>query len=213
MLETVSTRDALVERIRRLILSGELAAGSSLTETGLAQQFSVARPTVRSALQVLSARHLAVQSDGRSLTVPTLSITDVRDLYFVRRPLELHCVSTIVLRHTSLADAERVLDAMERLPADSDWVDRVELHTAFHVAVVDSVASERLSRIYATLQDEMQLCLAQIKDSYPNAQDLAAEHRALLSDLRSSDSRRATSAMSEHLDHAVENFAALIAED
>lgn len=206
LLKTVSTRDALVDEIRTLILSGELAPGAPLTETGLSERFGVARPTVRSALQVLTSRHLAAQSEGRSLTVPNLDLTDVQDLYFARLPLELECAAVIVERGISLDEAETRLVELEQLPAQSAWVERVEAHTAFHVAIVDAVGSARLSRIYLTLQDEMQLCLAQIKSSYPQQQELATEHRSLLDDLRSGDHERAQSRMRAHLAGAVRNF-------
>ncbi|KZF06893.1 GntR family transcriptional regulator [Rhodococcus sp. EPR-157] len=206
VLNTVSTRDALVDELRTLILSGELEPGTPLTETGLSEKFGVARPTVRSALQVLTARHLAVQSEGRSLIVPDLDISDVRDLYFVRLPLELECVSAIVARNLSLDEAHAQLSVMEQLPDNADWGRRVEAHTAFHVAIVDAVGSPRLSRVYSTLQDEIQLCLAQIKDSYPQRQELAIEHRALLDDLRSGDPDRARAQMRAHLAGAVTNF-------
>ncbi|WP_338889495.1 GntR family transcriptional regulator [Rhodococcus sovatensis] len=205
-LNTVSTRDALVDEVRTLILSGEFEPGTPLTETGLSEKFGVARPTVRSALQVLTARHLAVQSEGRSLIVPALDIADVRDLYFVRLPLELECVSAIVERNLTLDEAQAQLSAMEQLPDTADWVRRVEAHTAFHVAIVDAVGSTRLSRVYSTLQDEIQLCLAQIKDSYPQREELTNEHRALLDDLRSGDLERARSQMRAHLGGAVTNF-------
>lgn len=205
-LRTVSTRDALVDEIRGLILSGALEPGTPLTETGLSERFGVARPTVRSALQVLESRHLATASSGRSLTVPALGIGDVRDLYFVRLPLELETVSAIVRTGASLDAADASLQIMEGLPADAEWVRLVEAHTAFHVAVVDAVGSARLSRVYRTLQDEMQLCLAQIEDSYPRARELAVEHRALLDDLRSGDLVRAQDGMRAHLAGAVANY-------
>ncbi len=75
-LQTTSTRDALVAEVRRLILSGELAPGASLTETMLASMFGVARPTIRSALQELVARNLAQRANGRSLIVPVLTEAD-----------------------------------------------------------------------------------------------------------------------------------------
>ena len=165
-----------------------------------------ARPTVRSALQVLVNRHLAQQSQGRSLVVPELDGEDVRDLYFVRLPLELECVRTIVEKGIALDAAEQQLQKMEQLAPESSWADRVEVHTAFHVAIVDAVGSERLSRVYATLQEELQLCLAQLQSSYPNPQDLAREHRTLLTEIRSGDPDRAQAEMSRHLARAVENF-------
>ncbi|WP_245574105.1 GntR family transcriptional regulator [Amycolatopsis nigrescens] len=205
-LQTTSTRDALVAEVRKQILSGELTPGEPLTENGLAATFGVARPTVRSALQVLVGRHLVRQSGGRSLIVPVLTEDDVRDLFFVRTPLELEAVRRIVEDGISPTTAERALVTLESLPGDASWADRVDAHTTFHVALVDSVGSTRLSRIYPALQEEMQLCLAQLRASYPGSQDLAEEHRELLSAIRSGDLDRATTTMRTHLERAVQGL-------
>lgn len=198
VLQTMNTRDALVAEVRKQILSGQLRPGSPLTETALAAEFGVARPTVRSALQVLVSRNLA-QPGGRSLVVPLLTSHDVRDLYFVRTPLELAAVESIVAGNLPLDAAERALSAMESLASDASWGERVEAHTAFHIALVDAVGSARLSRVYPAIQEEMQLCLAQLSQSYPGSHDLAREHRELLDALRSGDLARAKAEMSEHL--------------
>ncbi|HEY0808332.1 MAG TPA: GntR family transcriptional regulator [Pseudonocardiaceae bacterium] len=203
ILKTMTARDALVDEVRRRILSGELRPGETLTEAALASAFGVARPTVRSALQILVSRHLVRPSDGRSLVVPVLTEADVRDLYLVRTPLELTAVRMIVHNGLSVDAAERRLAA---LPVDAGWADLVEAHTAFHVALVDAVGSARLSRIYLTLQEEMRLCLAQLRSSYPGPHDLAAEHRDLLSAIKSGDVDRACDEMREHLERAVRNF-------
>lgn len=202
-LQTTSTRDALVAEVRKQILSGELSPGTSLTEHGLAARFGVARPTVRSALQVLVGRNLVQQTGGRSLRVPELTEADVRDLFFVRTPLELEAVRVIVESGASLAGAEARLAEMEALPSSASWAERVETHTAFHIALVDSAGSARLSRLYPGLQEEMQLCLAQLHSSYPGAQDLAQEHRVLLDAFVSGDVDRARAEMSAHLDRAL----------
>jgi DNA-binding GntR family transcriptional regulator len=205
VLRTTSTRDALVAEVRTRILSGELRPGEPLTEASLASTFGVARPTVRSALQVLIGRHLVRQSDGRSLTVPMLTEADVRDLFVVRTPLELAAVRLIVHNGLSLDVAERRLAELAALPADTNWADLVEVHTRFHIALIDAVGSPRLSRIYPALQEEMQLCLAQLRAFYPEPHALATEHRELLDAIRSGDVDRACDEMREHLERAVRN--------
>lgn len=202
-LQTMTTRDALVAEIRKQILSGELAPGEPLTESGLATKFAVARPTVRSALQVLISRHLAHQVGGRSPIVPALTEADVLDLFFVRTPLELEAVRSIVEHDLPLGPAEQSLRELEALPRDASWGDRVDAHTTFHIALIDAAGSPRLSRIYPAVQEEMQLCLAQLHASYPGSQDLAREHRALLEAIQSGNLDQALAEMRAHLDRAV----------
>lgn len=202
LLQTTNTRDALVAEVRRQILSGELPPGTPLTEQGLATTFGVARPTVRSALQELVARHLVERSDGRSLRVPVLTDSDVRDLFTVRLPLELTAARLIVGQRRSLDGVSAALSALEALPPGAGWSERVEAHTTFHLALVDAAGSVRLSRIYPPLQEEMQLCLARLRGSYPDPGELAVEHRRLLEAIGSGNPASAEAEMRDHLERA-----------
>jgi DNA-binding GntR family transcriptional regulator len=202
VLQTTNTRDALVAEVRRRILSGGLEPGTPLTEQGLATTFEVARPTVRSALQELVARHLVERSDGRSLRVPVLTDDDVRDLFTVRLPLELTAARLIVGQRRSLAGVAAALSVLEALPPAAGWSERVEAHTAFHLALVDAAGSVRLSRIYPPLQEEMQLCLARLRGSYPDPGELAVEHRRLLEAIASGNPASAEAEMRDHLQRA-----------
>ncbi|GAB3145430.1 GntR family transcriptional regulator [Amycolatopsis stemonae] len=202
VLQTTNTRDALVAEVRRRILSGELEPGTPLTEQGLATTFGVARPTVRSALQELVARHLVERSDGRSLRVPVLTDDDVRDLFTVRLPLELLAARLIVAEGRSLAGAWAALAVLEALPPDAGWSERVEAHTAFHLALVDAAGSVRLSRIYPPMQEEMRLCLARLRGAYPDPGELAVEHRRLLEAIASGNRASAEAEMTDHLTRA-----------
>jgi DNA-binding GntR family transcriptional regulator len=199
-LQTTNTRDALVAEVRRQILSGSLAPGTPLTEQGLATTFGVARPTVRSALQELVARHLVERADGRSLRVPMLTDDDVRDLFTVRLPLELTAVRLLAGR--SLDGVWAALSVLEALPPGAGWSERVEAHTAFHLALVAAAGSVRLSRLYPPLQEEMQLCLARLRGSYPDPAELAVEHRRLLAAIASGNPASAEAEMRDHLERA-----------
>ncbi|WP_410628442.1 GntR family transcriptional regulator [Amycolatopsis sp. cmx-8-4] len=205
-LRTTNMRDALVAEVRQQILSGELAPGTALTEQGLATTFGVARPTVRSALQELVARHLVERADGRSLRVPVLTEADVRDLFRVRLPLELAAVRALVTDGGSLAGPAAALAVLEALPASASWAERVEAHTAFHVALVEAAGSPRLSRIYPPLQEEMQLCLAQLREAYPDPAELAAEHRRLLEAVESGNPASAEAETKDHLERALKSL-------
>lgn len=205
-LQVTSTTDALVAALREQILSGELRPGEPLPEIAVADAFGVARPTVRSALQILAGRHLLHRPPGRTATVPVLTADDARDLHFVRAPLEHAAVTAIVERGLDVTPARRALAELEALPEEASWGERVQAHTAFHLALVDVVGSPRLSRVYRPLQEEMQLCLAQLRSTYPRPYDLAREHRALLDAVTAGDAGHAHATMRAHLAAAVRHF-------
>jgi hypothetical protein len=76
----------------------------------------------------------------------------------------------------------------------------------FHVTLIECAGSARMDRIYPAIQEEMQLCLAQLSESYPGPGDLAAEHRVLLDAVGSGDVDRAVKAMLEHLERSLQDL-------
>lgn len=208
VLRVTSTTDALVAELRERILGGELRPGEPIPEIALAEKYRVARPTVRAALQSLVARGLLVRDHGRSARVPVLTVDDVDDLFFMREPLELHVVTTLARRGLPAADAERLLAGLASMRPDASWADRVEAHTDFHVGLVDAVGSPRLSRAYAGVHEEMQLCLAQLQSTYPGPTALLDLHRQLLDAIRTGDPEQARQEMIDHMKGARDAFVA-----
>ncbi|GAA1660924.1 GntR family transcriptional regulator [Fodinicola feengrottensis] len=207
-LQVTSTTDALVAELRGQILGGQLRPGEPIPEIALAQRYEVARPTVRAALQTLVNRGLLVREHGRSARVPVLSVADVDDLYFMRTPLELLTVSTLAERGIDAMAADRMLARLAAMGPQASWAQRVQAHTDFHIALVDAVGSPRLSRLYAVVHEEMQLCLAQLQSTYPAPTALIDEHRQLLAAIRSGDPEVARTEMLAHMRRARDAFAA-----
>lgn len=200
VLRPTSTRDALVAAIREQMITGGLRPGDHLTETMLATRFDVARPTVRSALQVLLSLGLADPS-GRSVVVPVMDDEDVRDLFFVRTPLELAAVGAIVRNRASLDATEKALEEMRALPAKASWSEHADAHKAFHIALVNAAGSRRLDRVYPALQEELHLGLAHRNHEWPA--NTVHQHHELLRAIQSGHKRVAQAEMREHLDVAL----------
>jgi DNA-binding GntR family transcriptional regulator len=205
-LEVVSTLDALSASLRRRLLDGELAPGTALGEVDLASEYGVARPTARAAIQALVAEGLLRREPNRSARVPELTADDVRDLFYVREPLELQVVATLVDRHERPPAAEEAVRRLEALPRRAPWDEVVEADMDFHMALVEAVGSPRLERVYASLQSEIRLCMVQLKPVYDDVTNVAAEHRDLLELIANGPKRAALKMMTEHLAIAVRDL-------
>jgi DNA-binding GntR family transcriptional regulator len=205
-LEVVSAHDALVGSLRDRILAGEFEPGSSLSDVALATEYRVARPTVRAAVQALVHEGLLRREPRRRAFVPRLGPDDIRDLYYVRIPLELAAVDALVRGSADLGRAGRAVERFEALGEEASWREAVDADIGFHAALVAAAGSPRLERAYEALQSEIRLALIQLKPAYSAVAPLAAEHRLLLEAVRSGPARKAVGLMRDHLEQAVEDL-------
>lgn len=72
--------DDLAAHLRDRIISGDLTSGTRLTEQGLASEYSVARPTVRSAIDVLVDDGLLTRPAHSQPQVTTVADSDIGDI-------------------------------------------------------------------------------------------------------------------------------------
>lgn len=204
----MSAQEALVESLRDRILSGEFVPGSPVSDVALATEYGVARPTVRAAVQALVHEGLMRREPRRRAFVPRLAADDIRDLYFVRIPLELTAVEALVRRSGPLEPAAEALERFKQLGERGSWREAVDADMRFHAALVAGAGSARLVRTYGSLQSEIRLALVQLRPAYATVAALAEEHRRLLDVLAAGSLNDALRLMREHLEHAVEDLTA-----
>ena len=107
--------DQMVELIRRAILRGVLQPGEHLTQTGLAEAYSVSKVPVREALKQLHAEGLLLHDRNRGYFVTRLSRSEARQLYKLRRWLESELLRTARWPNaTELKRLKRYFDTLSK---------------------------------------------------------------------------------------------------
>ena len=202
----VPVPEALAATIRDRIFSGDIPPGTRLPEHDLAAQYGLARPTVREALQQLVHQGVLQRRPNHSATVPELTPEAVADIFFVRVPLELHTVRCLVERGTDVPAAREAVKGLQALPADAHWSAVVDADFAFHQALLAAVGSPRLSRMHASLEGEIRLCIAQLRPAWHTPGALAEEHRQVLEGILAGSVEAAEARMREHLEKAVRDL-------
>ena len=199
-LKTVSVVDALTASLRSRVLDGRIDAGVGLTETVVASEYEVSRPTAKTAISQLVQEGLLRREAHRSARVPTLSREDVEDLFLVRMPLELEVVRRVIGLQIPQAAAEAIHDLAVISP-DAGHSEFVEADLRFHRALVRAVDSPRLTRLYQALSGEIHLSMVQSRLALGRDR-IVAEHSGVLDALRQGDAARAESLMRAHLEGA-----------
>jgi DNA-binding GntR family transcriptional regulator len=210
-LQRVSTVDALVQAIRRRVLTGELEPGAQLREIELAASFGVGRHSLRAALQALVHEGVLRHEPNRGVFIPRLTRADVEDLFLLRTALEVEAHRILVARKAPLDEASAVVAALESLDSGVAWDEVVELDLRFHRVLIEQVGSARMSRTFASLQAELRLLLAQLGSSqYGGLAEVVEQHRRVLDALATGSSRTATREIRAHLDQGVEDLLKIV---
>jgi DNA-binding GntR family transcriptional regulator len=210
-LNTVSTVDAAANVLRQLILDGELEPGSRLREAEFAERLGIARHSFRAATQVLISEGMLRREPHRGVQVTVLGADDILDTFRLRTALETEAVRILIAGGLVPDSARQAVDDLSSVPENAPWRDVVDPDMKFHRAIIDAAQSPRISRAYAGVQAEIQLCMVQLRPHYERPSQVAAEHTELLAALAEGDPARADELFRRHLTEAVQNLSSALA--
>jgi len=201
----MSVKTATYKRLRDLVVSGELRPGARLSELPLAGQLGVSRPTLRESLRSLESLGLA-KSDGRSLRVAQLDVSELRSALLMRASLEgLHAelaASRIGRGHVApsqLRHLQDLAEAARRATRAGEHTRAVVRNRAFHQAI-DSLADSPLSAAAVDrLWDRIIVSTERSLLSAERGAVVSNEHRELLTALSAGESDRAAVIASRHV--------------
>ncbi|OLT24710.1 hypothetical protein BJF79_13225 [Actinomadura sp. CNU-125] len=139
--------DVAYAAVRRMILSGDAAAGSRLGESELAETLGLSRTPVREALQRLGSDGLVEVLPHRGARVVEWTAADLAEIFELRTLLEPYAAARaarIGQDEPVLADLRARCDAMEAAADARDLGELARLNSAFHAALIDASRNRRL---------------------------------------------------------------------
>ena len=203
-----STTAAIVDALTRAIVEHRLHPGSKLAEQKLADHFGVSRTLVRQALFQLSQNRLIRLEPARGAFVASPSVEEAREVFAVRRMLEVEMTRSFVRGVTpARLKALREHVAAERAAvAAGDATGRTELLGDFHVRMAELIGN----RVLAQMLGELISRCALITLMYQSADEAAHshdEHAEIVKALAARDEERAVRLMDAHLLHVQASLA------
>lgn len=205
-------------RLRDLIVRGQLAPGSRIIETDVADRLGVSRTPVRSALQRLEQEGF-IESDGRDggrarPVVAPLTKKDARELMYLLGSLEsLAARWTAGLeeegRRTVVDDLRTVNDRMIE-EAESERPDRnlfFDMDAEFHRAFVEPGAGSRLRKLHASYRPQAERYVRFYVTTHQYSLDRSlGEHREIIEAVEAGDRERAEDAVEQNWRSAEERL-------
>ncbi|MHA3701308.1 GntR family transcriptional regulator [Jatrophihabitans sp. YIM 134969] len=199
-----SLRDDTVDELRRLILNGELEAGSRLTEAAVCERLGVSRIPVREAFRRLEAEGLLQSHPRRGVTVTGLDPNELTVVREVRTALELMAVRHVIERADPGAQAafSALLaagnDANSR--HDLDRLDQV--NEDFHEAIGRWTGSRFLADTLRSARNQAHHLIGGKTAAVDHSWD---EHARVIEAVLAEDADYAALLMRRHLDARHEN--------
>jgi DNA-binding GntR family transcriptional regulator len=203
----VSIIDAVTDDLRGRVLSGELEPGAPLVEVEVADEYEVARPTAKAAIENLVRERLLERSAHKTARVVRLTPEDARDIYRTRQIVESEVLRTLA-KERHVPDAAREANRDIAALVDASPREIVEPDMRFHRSLIDALGSVRTSRLYDELASEVVFCMSQVQGAaLLPTETIAAEHDRLLELIEAGDGDAAATLLAAHIGRARERLA------
>lgn len=199
--EGASLAERAYRELQALIVTGELAPGSLISETDLQAQLGLGRTPIREALRTLAYQRLVEVYPRRGMFVAALDPRDLSALSEVREDTEPFAARLAAERRTDedVATIDALLRDLDALAADPDARSLIELDQVIHHAVYGWSHNDFLQSVC----DQHYMHALRIwflaLDRVPNLGEAVAEHRDLLIAIRDGQADTAAEVMSRHV--------------
>lgn len=196
--------DRVYSTLRETLRAGRIRAGQPLQEGALAAQLGVSRTPVREALARLASEGLVV-ADGRSFTLPALSVGDIEDIYalrFLLEPEALRLVAASQPERKALAPLRAALEDMAAANEAGDGAGFMEANYRYRDAWTALVPNKRLVRAIQLYADHVRYLRAFTLDAAAVRAVVLKGLKQLAAALAAGNAEAAALAMRAHLGNA-----------
>jgi DNA-binding GntR family transcriptional regulator len=201
------------DQLRRAILELRFTPGQRLIERELTEAFGVSRPTIREALQQLTAERLLRPAAGGGRVVNAPSAAEAREIYEVRAVLEAMAARSFVARATDqeVAELRARLEDIRRIPPEKcTSIRMLAAKTHFYDVLLECARNDTIRTILYGLQAQVTYLRATSLSQPGRRDQTLVEIEAIVSAIEARDADAAAAASEHHVRTAANTaFAAL----
>lgn len=202
--DTSTLAETVAERLRDLIISGQLQPGAELRLAPLAKQLGVSIMPVREAIRLLESERLVVVRPRRRAVVAELSIDDIEETYAVRVALEGLAArhATERLTASDIAEIEDRFKDMAQAKDDEDQRRFIEADREFHMRLYATSGRARLVQTIADLERQSRRYSSYVYSSWQPLDIALRAHQPLLDAIEAGDPALVELRTTEHMSSA-----------
>ncbi|MBC2692547.1 GntR family transcriptional regulator [Pseudomonas kielensis] len=201
MSDGLSLADHITLELRADIIGGRLLPGKALTEADLVLAYNASRNTIREALHRLGQEGLTRYVRHKGVMVRQPGADQVRDLFQVRRTLELQAIAASrPLREQQSDSMREAIEATQLARDREDWR-AVGTHSLrFHQRIVGLLGSPLFDEFFTTVVAQLRLVFSAAPDESRFQAPWLARDRMIYQHLIENDRPAALEALSTYLD-------------
>lgn len=208
MNRTLKAVDAVAaphDRLKQLILDGELPVGQPLVERTLAERLGVSRTPVREAIFRLEREGLVQAIEGKGAFVASYTIDDLIEIYQIREGLE-PLAARLACPHIADADLDHHEKQLKHYRAEPKLREQNpgqwrRLGRDFHNMFIYAANNTRLIRMMESMRNQVELFrgLGRIVAPRDDVRTSIEDHWEILQAFRKRDAQRAENTVRAHL--------------
>lgn len=198
---TLSLADQIARELRADIIGGRLLPGMPLVEVDFVKAYNASRNTIRESLHRLGQEGLTRYVRNKGVMVRRLEREEVRDLFRVRRTLELQAIAQSSA--LSAEQAERMQSAIEATTLArerEDWRAVATHSLLFHQQIVGLMRSPLFDEFFAQVLAQLRLVFCAAPDEQRFQTPWLERDREIYTLLANGKKAAAGEAMSLYLD-------------
>ncbi len=210
----VPVHQHVYERLRAMILFGDLAPGQAVTIQGLTSELCVGMTPVREALRRLIAEGALTHQGNRRVSVPVLTAESVEELGFMRKTLEPELTRRAATRMTSdkLSYLKSCDTDLNKAIDQGDVGGYLTHNYRFHAYIYDcadaAIMTATVDRLWLQFGPSLRVVCGRFGTS-----NLPDKHMDLLNALAAGDIEGAADAMAQDVEQGIRQVRAALLSD
>jgi len=195
--------ETVVERLRDMIVQGELAPETKLNERVLAEQLAISRTPLREAIKYLASEGLVELLPNRGAMVAALKPDKVKEIFAVMGALEslageLACANA---REPDIVEIRALHYEMLAHHARGDLANYFRCNQAIHLKLLECTGNATLADVYRGLNAHARRARYIANLSRERWDSAVREHEEILAALVARDGARLKTLLRDHLAH------------
>lgn len=191
--------------IKSNIFNNNIEQGSILSESAIAKELGMSRTPVREAIRILSMEDIVDIIPGVGAHVKMITAKEIRDLYEIRKTLEVMAAKTSMKAITSIdiADLREKFESLLERHKRNDTVDVrefTEIDGSLHKLLAEKCDNVYVKSFMQNIMDNIRRTQAISYKSLNNLEESTVQHLKLLDLIEEGDYETLAEAIRNHID-------------